>query len=196
MQQVGYVNYIGWIIQIPTFVNQVTLVNTLQEIAKVMGSLLKKWNDKVKKARKEFYELNYYNTLQLLILREKLGHVRNDVTPDILALLQNISPSITHSKVLKAATMALISDPSVSIEVEKVAKELSADQKLMIKNIKEAYGFEEDLIIKAMENCSITTVDAIVEECAKMEVESSDDDEAFNDNHLEEEQQRYSSGIL
>ena len=192
MQQVGYINYIGWIIQIPTFVNQETLVNTLQEIAKVMGNLLKKWNDKVKKARKEFYELNYYNTLQLLILREKLGHVRNVVTPDVLALLQNISPSITHSKVLKATKMFLISDPGVSLEVEKVAKKLSADQMSMIKNIKETNAFEEDLVLKAIEKCSIATVNAIVEEILKMEAERSDDDEASN---FEEEQQRYPSGM-
>ena len=75
------------------------LVEHLQKQAKEMEDELKKWNDKVSVARKEFYELNYYTTHQLLILRRELGKLRNSgqttQQAQVMALLESISMQIT-----------------------------------------------------------------------------------------------------
>ena len=99
LQQVGNVKYIGWRMQ---FHCQTLLVEDLQEQAKDMEDELESWNKEVTTARKEFYELNYYTTRQLLVLRSELGKMKSlgPATPppqqaQVMALLQSISSEIT-----------------------------------------------------------------------------------------------------
>ena len=78
-------------------------VKELQAYAKQMEKDLDLWEKEVKKSRSQHYELNYYTTLQLLRLRKELGLVRQTPTrlvdPQILALLESISPKVTTSSV-------------------------------------------------------------------------------------------------
>ena len=78
-------------------------VKELQAYAKQMERDLDLWEKEVKKSRSQHYELNYYTTLQLLRLRKELGLVRQTPTrlvdPQILALLESISPKVTASSV-------------------------------------------------------------------------------------------------
>ena len=72
-----------------------------------MEEELKKWNETVFEARNKFYELNYYTTIQLLLLRQELGALSAasdiiHVPSNILALLQSISPKVTSEKVCEA----------------------------------------------------------------------------------------------
>ncbi len=88
------------------------MINELQELAKDMESSLDKWKECISIARKDYYELNYYTTVQLLTLRQILGKFKNSstnavVTPDILALLQCIHPDVDHGTVKKAVMLAL-----------------------------------------------------------------------------------------
>lgn len=99
LQEIGNVNYTGWRLQVPCSKNR-PLITQLQAQAQIMEDELKKWKEMVKCRREEFYELNYFNTMQLLKLREELGKVQisegsHDVSPDVLALLQSISSQIT-----------------------------------------------------------------------------------------------------
>ena len=79
------------------------LVDSLKNIAKQMECGLEDWRNKVEGSRKDHYELNYYTTLQLLGLRKELALVRSKAgkqcSPDILALLQSISPNLTFEDV-------------------------------------------------------------------------------------------------
>ena len=78
-------------------------VKELEVYAKKMEEDLYLWRKEVKKSRSRHYELNYYTTLQLLRLRKELGLVHQNPTkvvdPQILALLESISPKVTSIKV-------------------------------------------------------------------------------------------------
>ena len=80
------------------------LVKDLQVYAKKMEAELEEWKEEVRNARNEFYELNYYTTHQLLVLRSELGKLKAPVpalyhTAQVMALLQSISCDITPNDV-------------------------------------------------------------------------------------------------
>ena len=98
LQQVGNVLYIGWRMQ---FYCQQCLVEELQKQAKKMEDELEMWNKVVAVARKKFYELNYYTTHQLLVLRSELGKMKNSgmassqsQRAQVMPLLESISSEI------------------------------------------------------------------------------------------------------
>ena len=78
------------------------MVDELQQQAKDMEKELQTWEEEVRQARKEYYELNYYTTLQLLTLRKELGRLKiseqprahSQIKPHVLALLESISTEI------------------------------------------------------------------------------------------------------
>ena len=97
LQQAGHVQYIGWRME---FYCQSLLVEDLQEQAKQMEDELERWNKEVVDARRRFYELNYYTTRQLLVLRSELGGMKSEQTSQlhpraqVMALLESISSAI------------------------------------------------------------------------------------------------------
>ena len=92
--------YNGWVL---SFRCAGDMVDELQQQAKDMEKELQTWEDEVRQARKEYYELNYYTTLQLLTLRQELGRLKtseqprahSQINPQVLALLESISTEIT-----------------------------------------------------------------------------------------------------
>ena len=81
------------------------MFDRLQQQTKEMEEELRIWEDEVQKARKEYYELNYYTTMQLLTLRKELGKLKTSgqphVNPHVLTLLQSISTEISPPCVCK-----------------------------------------------------------------------------------------------
>ena len=128
LQQVGNVKYMGWMLQVPCSLT--TVVPMLQNLAKEMEYELTKWKKEVTQKRGDFYELNYYTTLQLLTLRRGLGAIKSKpntgpaaVTPDVLALLESISTQVTaphvHAivqNVISDSIRAATSAPSISTQ--------------------------------------------------------------------------------
>ena len=111
LQQAGNVKYIRWKMK---FSCQPHLVKGLQENASKMEEELEKWNEDVKHARNEFYELNYYTTRQLLLLRSELGKLKSSSPVpyhegQVNTLLHSISWKITPAVIKEA----------VKIETEK-----------------------------------------------------------------------------
>ena len=96
--------YTGWVLKFHCAVN---MVDTLQQQAKDMEEELQVWEDQVRQTREQYYELNYYTTLQLLTLRKELGRLKTSgqpraytqINPHILALLESISTEITSADV-------------------------------------------------------------------------------------------------
>ena len=96
------------------------MVDTLQQQAKEMEEELQTWEDEVQQARKEYYELNYYTTMQLLTLREELGklkisgqpHVQTQINPQSLALLESISTKISSPCVIDVVKTVLAEQQS------------------------------------------------------------------------------------
>ena len=96
--------YTGWVL---SFHCADDMVDTLQQQAKDMEEELQEWEDQVRQTREQYYELNYYTTLQLLTLRKELGRLKTSgqsrahtqINPHVLALLESISTEITSPDV-------------------------------------------------------------------------------------------------
>ena len=96
--------YTGWVL---SFHCAVDMVDTLQQQAKDMEEELQVWEDQVRQTRDQYYELNYYTTLQLLTLRKELSRLNSSdqprahtqINPHVLALLESISTEITSPDV-------------------------------------------------------------------------------------------------
>ena len=109
LQQKGNVKYTGWILN---FHCKVEMVNKLQQQAKHMEEELQIWEEEVQQVRNEYYELNYYTTLQLLALCKELGRLKTfsqplfcaEINPHILALLESISTEISSPCVWEVVT--------------------------------------------------------------------------------------------
>ena len=97
LQQYGSGDYIGWEMKFPCALPNV--VEELQKVASKMEDDLDKWKQEIQEKRDEFYELNYYTTQQLLLLREELGRLKepgeDQVKPHAMALLQSISREVS-----------------------------------------------------------------------------------------------------
>ena len=97
LQQYGSGDYIGWEMSFPCALPNV--VEELQKVASKMEDDLEKWKQEIQEKRDEFYELNYYTTQQLLLLREELGRLKepgeDQVKPHAMALLQSISREVS-----------------------------------------------------------------------------------------------------
>ncbi len=97
LQQSGNVKYTGWILQLPCSKDE-RIIDTLQHQAKKMELELLGWKKVVNCARKEFYELNYYTTVQLLTLRRELSTEKganSEIAPNVLFLLRSISHRVS-----------------------------------------------------------------------------------------------------
>ena len=103
MKNIGNIQYQTWCLTFPCKTN---VVAELQKIAKDMESKLDGWKMEIEMCRQMFYNLNYYTTRQLLILRNDLGKMRYCgkciISPQVITLLQCISSSVTSEVVMKA----------------------------------------------------------------------------------------------
>ena len=129
LQQHGNDQYMGW--QMEFRCNTFNIVDELQHKASIMEAGLAKWKDEVKAMRKEFYQLNYFTTQQLLQLRKELGGFKNpdmcdSVKPQVMALLQCISHDITSDTVIKQVHIA------TSILKEQSVAEKQCSQERMV----------------------------------------------------------------
>ena len=123
LQQAGNITYSGWMMAFDCTAYTVgsqeqkeelrfrevmadQKVGLLRTRAKAMERALIKWEMEVEESRSRHYELNYYTTLQLLRIRKELSHIKQSpgrcVDPEILALLESISPKATTENVTAA----------------------------------------------------------------------------------------------
>ena len=103
-----------------------------------MEDELNEWKELVKTRRKEFYELNYFNTMQLLSLRRELGSLKEseckaNVSPEVLLLLQSISTKITPVAVTSAVYRVNDHEESSSAK----APNQFAEKALKVRNLAE-----------------------------------------------------------
>ena len=148
-------------------------VKQLQAYAKQMEDDLDSWEKKVKESRSHHYELNYYTMLQLLKLRKELGLVRESPTklvdPQILALLESISPKVTSGNVqsvissLEKELAAVEMPPSSSLSSLKTShnpqlteNDLTDSQKKIFTDLVEYKEYPKLLVLKAFEQLPST----------------------------------------
>ena len=97
LQQHGSGDYIGW--EMNCLCNLPNVVDQLQHVACKLENNLEQWKCEIQEQRDKFYELNYYTTQQLLLLRKEFGRLQkpgeNIVKPEAMALLLSISRDVS-----------------------------------------------------------------------------------------------------
>ena len=129
-----------------------TIISTLQSQAKKMENELREWNKTVFEARNKFYELNYFTTIQLLLLRQELGAMNAafgnaNVPSNILALLRSISFDVTSENVCRVVKdlVADLSKPKLQED------QLTHEQKGILTFVVQRLGCPKLLVLKAFE---------------------------------------------
>jgi hypothetical protein len=106
LQQHGNNKYIGWTMRFSCAMDDI--VHNLQEQAVKMEDDFKNWQEELTRHRKQYYELNYYTTPQLLSLREELGQYKGTfgqpiptkpIKAEVMSLVQCISRDVTSESV-------------------------------------------------------------------------------------------------
>ncbi|XP_022806308.1 E3 ubiquitin-protein ligase rnf213-alpha-like [Stylophora pistillata] len=106
----GYINRMNWNQEFHCRKDQVAgecIAKELEEESTFMETCYMKWKKKVSDARKEYRELNFFTTQQLMTLRKEIATVcrSNGLAPSniqVLTLLESVRPSFT-SEHLKSA---------------------------------------------------------------------------------------------
>ena len=118
LRQVGHAQYMKWQLSFDCSQYKTTDVQTL---SRQMGNELRRWKEHVMSQRKRFYELNYFTAEQVLVLRKELKNT-SCVTPDVVALLQAVSPH--HQSKLQSALQTSQVKTSPQIVQRNVTKSL------------------------------------------------------------------------
>ena len=106
----GYIHRMNWSQEYHCSKDQVageSVAKELDEESSFMETCYKNWKKKVSDARKEYRELNFFTTQQLMTLRKEIATVchSNDLAMNniqVLTLLESVRPSLT-SEHLKSA---------------------------------------------------------------------------------------------
>ena len=106
----GYIHRMNWSQEYHCSKDQVageSIAEELNEESSLMETCYKNWKKKVSDARKEYRELNFFTTQQLMTLRKEIATVchSNDLAMSniqVLTLLESVRPSLT-SEQLKSA---------------------------------------------------------------------------------------------
>ena len=106
----GYIHRMNWSQEYHCSKDQVageSVAKELDEESSFMETCYKNWKKKVSDARKEYRELNFFTTQQLMTLRKEIATVchSNDLAMNniqVLTLLESVRPSLT-SEQLKSA---------------------------------------------------------------------------------------------
>ena len=105
-------------------------VSSLQDYIKSLEVNLRSWKENVQTARNDYYELNYFTTLQLLNLRKELGLLMrpasihaDSVKPSVLMLLHSVSPGVTSCVVQRSVQIATCEDIAVSTTTESMSED-------------------------------------------------------------------------
>ena len=106
----GYIHRMNWSQEYHCSKDQVageSVAKELDEESSFMETCYKNWKKKVSDARKEYRELNFFTTQQLMTLRKEIATVchSNDLAMSniqVLSLLESVRPSLT-SEQLKSA---------------------------------------------------------------------------------------------
>ena len=174
MRQFGNIQYTNWSMILPC---QKHVITELQKVAKEIESELEDWKMTIDDCRQKFYNLNYYTTRQLLILRKELGRLKFgaafSVCPEVLTLLQCISPSMTSDDLNKAVRKFFLQqwknssqrqqkpeDVTKCLVTDSMQKSDDKDNRLtpkqreIYKELTDQMEFDKKLALAAVHNCN------------------------------------------
>ena len=116
----GYIHRMDWKQEFhcsKDLVSGESIAKELEEESKFMETCYTNWKKKVSDARKEYKELNFFTTQQLMTLRKEIATVchSNDLimsSIQVLALLESVRPNLT-SEQLKSAIERAFKDTEI-----------------------------------------------------------------------------------
>ena len=128
----GYIHRMNWSQEYHCSKDQVageSITKELDEESSFMETCYKNWKKKVSDARKEYRELNFFTTQQLMTLRKEIATVchSNDLAMSniqVLTLLESVRPSLT-SEQLKSAIERAFKDTELLENLRGTAELLS-----------------------------------------------------------------------
>ena len=128
----GYIHRMNWSQEYHCSKDQVageSIAEELNEESSLMEKCYKNWKKKVSDARKEYRELNFFTTQQLMTLRKEIAtvcHSNNLAMSNIqvLTLLESVRPSLT-SEQLKSAIERAFKDTELLENLRGTAELLS-----------------------------------------------------------------------
>ena len=128
----GYIHRMNWSQEYHCSKDQVageSIKKELDEESSFMEKCYKNWKKKVSDARKEYRELNFFTTQQLMTLRKEIASVchSNDLAMSsiqVLTLLESVRPSLT-SEQLKSAIERAFKDTELLENLRGTAELLS-----------------------------------------------------------------------
>ena len=128
----GYIHRMNWSQEYHCSKDQVageSIAKELDEESSFMETCYKNWKKKVSDARKEYRELNFFTTQQLMTLRKEIATVchSNDLAMNniqVLTLLESVRPSLT-SEQLKSAIERAFKDTELLENLRGTAELLS-----------------------------------------------------------------------
>ena len=114
LSESGYIHRMNWSQEYHCSKDQVageSVAKELDEESSFMETCYKNWKKKVSDARKEYRELNFFTTQQLMTLRKEIATVchSNDLAMNniqVLTLLESVRPSLTSEQVKSAIERA------------------------------------------------------------------------------------------
>ena len=88
-----------------------TISQELARVSTVMEDYLSKWKKKVSDVRKEYRELNFFNTQQLMLLRKEIARACHESrfeveNPQVFTLLESVRPGLYTEHLMEAVQRA------------------------------------------------------------------------------------------
>ena len=132
LSESGYIHRMNWCQEYHCSKDQVageSITKELDEESSFMETCYKNWKKKVSDARKEYRELNFFTTQQLMILRKEIATIclSNDLGTSniqVLTLLESVCPSLS-SEQLKSAIERAFKDTELLENLRGTAELLS-----------------------------------------------------------------------
>lgn len=168
------------------------LLELLCHEAETMENELNVWKQEVEEARNKCYELNYFTTQQLLLLRRELAQLRShpwqDIKPSVMHLLSSLS-RITLTTVIDSVCILNIEedDQNIYSSTEKLSPipqalndnpdpnsslsigDLTNEQLECYTSLSENWGYEDRVILSAFAELNSSDLSVLEEWCSENE---------------------------
>ncbi|KAK2553290.1 E3 ubiquitin-protein ligase rnf213-alpha [Acropora cervicornis] len=114
LSESGFVHRMDWTQEFRCSRDELEGESVSQELARVstvMEDCLSKWKQKVSDARKEYRELNFFNTQQLMLLRKEIARACHRSpfevgNPQVFTLLESVRPNLYTEHLMEAVERA------------------------------------------------------------------------------------------
>ena len=166
----GYIHRMNWSQEYRCSKDQVageSIAKELDEESSFMETCYKNWKKKVSDARKEYKELNFFTTQQLMTLRKEIATVchSNDLAMNniqVLTLLESVRPNLTSEQLKSAIERAfkekeILENAKGTAELPSFAHVPSDDEMVTRKSMFDNNNYLDTSSSTATSTCQVQT---------------------------------------